>query len=94
MSAMTLKTVRDDIQRMKENASVVSAYAWAQVFPPLALARRFAAWADAIDAHLAQPAQVDVEKVREVIAFMRNNRPIFGDEIADKLTAALQEEGE
>ena len=50
--------------------------------------------ADAIDAHLTQPAQlVDVDKVREVIAEMRNvaeqdDHLLHG--WADKLTAALQ----
>lgn len=54
--------------------------------------------ADAIDAHLTQPAQsVDVEKVREVIAEIRrcagNNNAKFHLTWADKLTAALQEKG-
>ena len=57
------------------------------------------AMADAIDAHLTQPAQsVDVEKVREVIANIRDDQRLgiaTADEvdIADKLTAALQEKG-
>ncbi|WP_153021655.1 MULTISPECIES: hypothetical protein [unclassified Rhodanobacter] len=52
------------------------------------------AMADAIDAHLTQPAQsVDMVEVREVIAEMRNvaeqdDHLLHG--WADKLTAALQ----
>jgi hypothetical protein len=53
--------------------------------------------ADAIDAHLTQPAQsVDVEKVREVIASIKGSTlgdsPFFS-RLADKLAAALQEKG-
>lgn len=45
----------------------------------------------AIDAHLPQPAQsVDVEKVREVIAYLKKGHR-FDAEMADKLTAALPE---
>ena len=55
------------------------------------------AMADAIDAHLTQPAQsVDVEKVREVIAEMRAKgeaADVTVEDWADKLTAALQEKG-
>jgi len=54
------------------------------------------ALADAIDAHLAQPAQaVDVEKVREVIAHLYSFRfktpPTWAhlDNAADKLTRAI-----
>ncbi len=50
---------------------------------------------DAIDAHLATPAQtVDIEAVREVIAEMRHpTKQNFVSEWADKLTAALTEKG-
>ena len=47
--------------------------------------------ADAIAARLTQPAQsVDVEKVREGIAYLKKGHRIDA-EMADKLTAALQE---
>ena len=56
--------------------------------------RKHRQMADAIDAHLTQPAQsVDVEKVREVIAELQFDAPKRPSAyyLANKLTAALQD---
>lgn len=91
MSAMTLEQVRDWHRQREITFRRLGA-------PDTANEHQDAA--DAIDAHLAQPAQsVDVEKVREVISELsqRGNTGFNTNERArcnhwaDKLTAALQE---
>ena len=81
---MTLTAVRDALLEEK---------AWARGIDWPMAAHKLQQWADAIDAHLTQPAQaVDVEKVREVIAELReadSPSPLRFREWADKLTAAL-----
>ena len=88
MSAMTLEQVRD----WHTKCAVVYEQSGES-----ALADQHRSLAAAITAHLTQPAQsVDVAKVREVIAELRDyNEADDGalDEWADKLTAALQEKG-
>ena len=80
---MSLQQVRDAMLEEK---------AWARSTGWPMAAGTLQRWADAIDAHRAQPAQeVDVEAIREVIAFIRSRRhgAIWEGGAADKLEAAL-----